>query len=102
MRPIIAIGREEVRHAAPIANAGFIHDCGPRHIQMIEGVPCPQYMQIGIQNDDHVSDDIDSTGTLDVCHHLFHRRQRDNVPVGQAARRVVKHADLAFAKRGQL
>ncbi len=70
------------------------------HVQMVEGVPRPLHLQVGVEHDDHLTDVIggdavDGDGALGI-------REHDQGPVGQPLDVVVEAVDSLEAHGGKL
>src|SRR5262249_41551848 len=75
---------------------------GPAHVEMVEGIPSPDHIEIRIENDDHVAQDVDSSQALNPAQHLLDACQHGNIPVRQTQRFMVKGIDLALSENLQL
>src|ERR1022692_4780971 len=66
MRPVVGGRGQVIRSASADRRAGFSENRLARDIQMIEGVPSPDYVQIAVEYNDHVPKHVHWPRALDV------------------------------------
>jgi len=69
---------------------------------MVEGIPGPDHLKVGIENQDHVSQDIDRTRALHVSQNLFNASEHQDFAIWKQAGFVVKTSNLPFSHRHEL
>ena len=69
---------------------------------MIERVPGPHDLQIGVEDHDHVADHVERAGTLDVRQNLLDVAEDERPSASEGPRVVVESADRPLSQRGEL
>jgi len=71
-------------------------------VEVVERVPSPDHIEVGIEHDDHIAQDIDRRRPLHAGENLFYARQNGEVAVGQSQRLVVERIDRSFSENLEL
>ena len=82
MGPIVRIGGEIVRRTGEGGATRFAENRFAGDIQMVERIPGPHDIELLIENNDHISDDIDRTCALHVRENLFDVGEGRNAATG--------------------
>ena len=78
----------------------FVEDGLPADVQMIERIPRPQYLQIGVQHQDYIAGDVFEPALRRA--HPFRHGENQVIAVGQAAGFVVDDRNRVVAYQCQL
>src|SRR5215471_6002169 len=102
MCPVIAVRRQKMGTASAAVGASLTEDCTSRNVEVIEGIPGPEYLEVCVEHDDHVSDHINGARPLNIRQNLLDTRKHQDIAVGQPSSFMMEDSDTTLAKRREL